>query len=173
MRKEIKILIGIMAVLILALPLMSTAMAAEVNGEEPDESGDAPQGSLRRLLAALNMQQGRWKRFIWFFKGAEKDTLSGTVTARHRNILILTDGNGERYNVVLPANWNVGSEVISLNEMFEEGYVNIGDEVTLEVLKRTVENENEVTLTIFFGYEIENEDTGHIFYAVLPVNIEG
>lgn len=74
---------------------------------------------------------------------------------------------------MLPVQWNIGSEVISLNEMFEEGYVNIGDEVTLDVLERTVENENEVTLTIFLGYEIENEEAGDMFYAVMLVNIEG
>ncbi len=173
MRKETKILIGIMAVLILALPLMSNVMAAEDNGQQSDESSDAPQGNLRRLLAARMLQQGRRKWLIWFFKGAEKEIVSGTVTARHRNILILTDGDGKRYNIVLPVNWNIGSEIISLNEMFEEGYVSIGDEVTLEVLKRTVENENEVTLTIFLAYEIKNEDTSDVFYAVLPVNIEG
>ena len=173
MRKETKILIGIMAVLILALPLMSNVIAAEDNGQQSDESSDAPQGNLQRLLAARMLQQGRRKWLIWFFKGAEKDTVSGTVTARHRNILILTDGADKRYNIVLPVNWNIDSEVIPLNEMFEEGYVSIGDEVTLEVLKRTVENENEVALTIFVGYEIMNEDTGDVFYAVLPVNIEG
>lgn len=173
MRKETKIFVGIMAVLILALPLMSSVIAAEDNGGQSDESSDAPQGNIRRLIVARMLQQGRRRWLIWFFKGAEKDTVSGTVTARHRNILILTDGDGKRYNIVLPVNWNIGSEVISLNEMFEEGYVNIDDEVTLEVLKRTVENENELTLTIFVGYEIENEDTGDVFYAVLPVNIEG
>ena len=173
MRKENKILIGIMAMLILALPLMSNVIATEDNGQQSDESGDALQGNLRRLFAARMLQQGRRKWLIWFFKGAEKDTVSGTVTTRHRNILILTDGDGKRYNIVLPVNWNVGSEAISLNEMFEEGYVNIDDEVTLQALKRTVENENEVTLTIFLAYEIKNEDTSDVFYAVLPVNIEG
>jgi len=119
------------------------------------------------------MQQNRRRWFIWFFKGAEKDTVSGTVIVRHSHILILTDDDDERYNIVLPVQWNIGSEVISLNEMFEEGYVNIGDEVTLDVLERTVENENEVTLTIFFGYEIKNEEAGDMFYAVMLVNIEG
>ena len=172
MRKETKIFIGIMAVLILTLPLMSNVIAAEDNGEQSDESSDALQGNLRRLLAARMLRQGRRKWLIWFFKGGEKDTVLGTVTARHRNILILTDGDGKRYNVVLPVNWNIGSEVISLNEMLEEGYVNIDDEVTLQALKRTVENENEVTLTIFLAFEIKNEDSD-VFYAVLPVNMEG
>ena len=65
MRKETKILIGIMAVLILALPLMSNAMATEDDGQQSDESSDAPQGNLRRLLAARMLQQGR-RWLIWF-----------------------------------------------------------------------------------------------------------
>ena len=161
-----------MAVLIVAFPLMSGVMAADDTTQESDESDDSPQGRLLRFLAASNLQQGKRRTLIWFFKGAEKDTVSGIVTARHRNILILTDGD-ERYNIVLPVHWNIDSEVISLNEMFEEGYVEIGDDVNLEVLKRAVENENEVSLTAIFGYEIENENAGDVLYAVLPVNIDG
>jgi hypothetical protein len=174
MGKESKILIGIMAVLILALPLMSCVMATEDNGPEPDGSDDFSEEKAKRFLAAAyKLHQGRLRSLIWFFRGAEKDMISGTVTARHRNILIVTVDDGERYNIVLPMQWNLGSEVISLDEMFEEGHVGLGDDVTLKVLKKTVENENEVALTAIFGYEIEDVTTGSILYAVLPFNIDG
>lgn len=172
--KESKILIGIMAVLILALPLMSGVMAAEGNGLEPDEADDFSEEEAKRFLAAAyKMHQGRLRSLIWFFRGAEKDKISGTVTARHRNILIVTVDDVERYNIVLPIQWNFGFEVISLNEMFEEEYLGLGDDVTLMTLKKTVENEKEVALTAVFGCEIENVTTGSILYAVLPFNIDG
>ena len=171
MKKESKILIGVIAALLVALPLMAgvTAAAAD-DGQEFEESNDSPEQRLRRIIVARNQQKRR--RAIWFFRGAVKVTVTGTVEQRDGNIMIVaTDVEGDMINIVLPRRWlakSDNSKVISLQQMFDEEYVKIGDEVTLKVLKRTVTNENEeVTVTAIFGYEIPS----HSLYAILPYNI--
>lgn len=163
-KKENKMLIGVLAVLLVTLPVMSF-MAVNANDQELNESDN-----LLRTNIRLRIRHQRKQRLVWFFKGAEKFTITGTVTARDRNILILTDGNGDRFNIVLPGRWNVDTDVVSLNQIFEE-YVSIDETVTLEVLKRTVTNENGVTVTTIFCYEITTNS--NTLYAVLLVNIDG
>ncbi len=165
MEKKSKILIGLVAVLLVVLPLASSVMAANASNQEPDESISLDCERIR--VEVQNLQ--RQRRIIWFFRDAEKDTITGTVTARDRNILIVIDSNGDRFNIVLPRQWNIGSEVVTLNQVLDEAYVSIGETVTFDVLKRTVTNENDVTVTIIFCYEITTND--YNLYAVLPVNI--
>lgn len=161
MKKESKILIGFIAVLLIALPLMGSVIAVDVDGQESNETYN--------LLGERVELKGRNQRIVWFFKDAEKDIIAGTITARDRNILIVTDGDGERLNIVMSRRWNMGQDVVSLNQMFEDGYVSIGETVSLDVLKRTFKNGNDVTATIIFCYEISTGSNN--LYAVLPFNI--
>ena len=167
MKKESKILIGVLAALLVVIPLMSLVMAVDVNGQEPDESDNLLRARIR--LEEYNLQRQRC--VIWFFKDAEKDTITGTITAHDRSILIVTDAAGNRFNIILPRRWNIGSDVVSLDQLFDEGYISIGETVTLDALKRTDTNENGVTVTTIFCYEITTNS--HNLYAVLPVNIDG
>jgi len=164
MKKESKMLIGVMAVFLVAVSLVGSGLAVNAYGQESDESNNIPRE--RKNLVVRN------RRIIWFFKGAVKDTITGTVVAHDRNILIVEDSEGDRFNIVLPRRWNIDSQVISLIQMFDE-YVSIDDTVTLTVLMRTATNENDVTVTIIFGYEIEDITNGNSLYAVLPINIDG
>ena len=164
MKKESKMLIGVMAVFFVAVSVIGSGLAVNAYGQESDESNNVPRE--RTNLVTRN------QRIIWFFKGAVKDTITGTIVAQDRNILIVEDGEGDRFNIVLPRRWNIDSQVISLIQMFDE-YVSIDDTVTLTVLTRTATNENDVTVTIIFGYEIENIINGNSLYAVLPINIDG
>jgi len=171
-KKESKILIGVMAMLLVALPLIGGVMATDDYTQESDESNlvaDDSEQKIRRFSVLCKLRQEKQRRVIWFFKGAEKDTITGTITARDRNVIIVTNGE-DRFNVVVARRWNVDSEVVSLQQMFDEGYIP-NETVTLTVLKRAVTNENDVTVTIIFGYEITTS-SNHL-YAVLPFNIEG
>ena len=176
LKTKTKVLIGVISALLLILPLMSSVMADDTYEDAYEDESNIPNGSLqeriRQFITRPTSQQRRQLRTVWFFKDAEYATVEGTLTAYHKNILVVTTEDG-RLNIVLPGVWNVDSEVVQLNELFEEGYVSIGDQVTIDALSRTVTNENGVTVTMIFGNEIDDETSGNHLYAVLPVNIEG
>jgi len=169
-KKESKMLIGAIAVLLVSLPVISSVIAD--NDVQSDELNNEGGERFRRLLAALKLQQERRRLAIWFFKGAAKDTVTGTVIATHRNILML-QADEEVLNIIMPRYWLApeSSHVISLEEIFgEEGYAPAGTEVTLSVLERTAENEQGVSVTIIFAYLITVDSDS--FHAVLPFNID-
>lgn len=162
MNKSSKILISIMVALIIALPLMGY-VGAEGIGEEDDENDGQLVLRLRKLFAALKIRQEKQKRSIWFFKEAEKGNLEGTIVGKAGNIVILD--NGDKVNVVMHNRWYVGQDtIVSLAELFET-YISIGDTVDMDVLNRKVVNDNGVSVTCYFCYEING------YYGVMPGNI--
>jgi len=171
MKTQSKILFAAALALVIALPLMSVAMTYSYEGETDDSGSPHRERARQLLMQRVGQHWGPWFS-SWFFKEAEIVTVEGTVTAHARHVLVLTTDEDERLNIVLPGSWNVDSEVFGLPQIFEEGYISIGDEVSIKALQRTVTNENEVTITAFLGYEIVDETNGNHLYAVLPFNIE-
>lgn len=173
MRTKTKILTGVVVALVVALPLISSAIAEQDYGEENNAPNAAFEDRLRQFVVSRLSQQKRNPNLVWFFKGAEVVVVEGGVTAYHNNILVLTADEEERLNIVLPGVWNIDSDIVRLQQIYEEELVSIGDEITVKALKRTVTNENGVTVTVIFGYEINDLSNSNHLYAVLPVNIEG
>ena len=173
MKTKTKVLIGVVVALVVALPLISSAIAEQDYGEENNTPDVAFEDRLRQFIMSRLSQQKRNPNLVWFFKGAETVVVEGGVTAYHNNILIVTEGEGERLNIVLPGVWNIDSDIVRLQQIYEEELVSIGDEITVKALKRTVTNENGVTVNMIFGYEINDLSNGNHLYTVLPVNIEG
>ena len=106
----------------------------------------------------------------WFFREASGVTVEGSVAAYFRNMLIL-NLDGESINIVLPPVWRVNSEVMNVSTLFEEGYIEVGDEVLVKAVQRKATNENGLSIVILLAYEIESQN-GYTLYAVLPFNIE-
>ncbi len=171
MKTQTKVIIGAIIALSIALPLMSIIMVYSDQGETGNSSY-SPEERARQFILRQASQHWRPRIAIWFFKDAETVTVEGTVVAHGGHMLIVTTNEGERLNIVLPGAWNVDSEVIRLLELCEEGYISVGDEVTVEALEKTVTNQNGVTVTGIFGYEMVDETNGNHLYAVLPFNIE-
>lgn len=175
MDRKSKILIGFMVVIFVALPLISNSL---VYGQESDENNLSArlrmiqmQLEMKRLqLAEQKFQQEKQRQTTQFYRNSVKTTITGTITAMDRNILIITDSDENRINVVLHGRWNIGLDVLSLPEVFATGYISTGDIVSIKVLKKSVTNENDVTVASIFGYEVEVN--GQILYAFLPINIE-
>jgi len=169
MKTSSKVLIGLMVALVLVLPLVSSTLAADTSGGKPNQSW---RDRLLQLIAWLRSQQGNLATARWFFSGAEYVTIEGSVTAHSRSILIVTSGE-KRVNVVLSPMWNVNSKVINISAIFEEGYIGIGDSITIKALQRSVKNEKEVTVTIIMAYENIDNTNGNHLYAVSLFNIGG
>jgi len=158
MRTESKMLMGALAVLLITMPLIVGVMATE------DQSN--PYGNKILQWIALRLQQMRmW--IAWFFKGAENTVITGTVTARSNNILIVTDSSGNRFNIVLPGRWNIDQQIVPLSDIDQY----LSGEVSVKTLSRTATNEKGVTVTMLIAYEITAN--GKTLYAVLPYNIKG
>jgi hypothetical protein len=154
-------LIGALAVLLIAMPLVVGVMATE----EPTENS----GNRIRQWILLRMQQMKrqFNAFIRFFKGAESTVITGTVTARSNNILIVTDGDSNRYNILLPRKWNVDQSIVPLSEIDQY----LSGEVTVKTLSRTTTNDKGVTISVLIAHEITSN--GVTLYSVQPYNING
>jgi len=59
-----------------------------------------------------------------------------------------------RYNIVLSGVWYNSFAIVQLRQVYEKGYVSIGDSVSMDALESTVMNKNNVTILVIFGYEI-------------------
>jgi hypothetical protein len=140
------------------MPLIVGVIAAE------DESN--PSGNKMKQWFAIRLQYIKaW--IAWFFKGAENTVITGTVTARSNNVLIVTDASGNRFNIVLPGRWNVDQQIVSLNDI--DQYLN--GQVTVKALSRMATNDNGVTVTYLIANEIAAN--GKTLYAVVTYNIKG
>ena len=161
MRKETKMLIGALAILLVSMPLIVGVMATE---ETSENSGNR----IRQwILLRLQQVKRQFNAFIRFFRGAESTVITGTVTARSNNILIVTDNDGNRFNIVLPGRWNIDQSIVPLGETDQYLY----GEVTVKTLSRTATNDNGVAITVLVAFEITANDG--TLYAVQPYNING
>ena len=109
-------------------------------------------------------------RLAWrFLNRSEPVEVEGTVVALFRSMLII-DITGEYIRIHLPPAWNVGEEVVTREEYFE-GYLSVGEGITVEALRANVIEKEGLCIYLLLGYEIVDEDGVHA-YAILPFNIE-
>jgi len=170
MQKKTKLIVGVTLVLLIALPFTAITVA-EVYGQQVNGSNVAEGENAQRLLL-LQLQQRKPFLMGWFLKEAEKSTVTGTIIAHAGRIIVVRDSQGERLNIVLAVRWNIDSNNLPIKQVFSEGYLSVGDEVTLNALKRTATNTKGVTITIIFGYEILNKANNNHLYAIQPLNIQ-
>jgi len=164
-----KVLIATVVVLLLVLPLTYNTVAAYAN--EQDSEDKQPTWRMRKRVnvnICCPRCSPKWHLRALFFKKAAPVTITGEVLAHHNNILVVSSEDS-RLNVVLPPIWGLGSEVFNVSQLLNDGYINIGDTVTIKALQATVTNDQGVSITIIFGYEIISSEDH--FYAVLPFNI--
>ncbi len=163
MKSETKLTLGLLFATLLAAPMVASAMAADTSTQ--NTPGGQSRLALRQRLMRL--------RSFWsacFLKEAEPATLTGTVLQHFRNRLVLSTSD-QRLTVDLPLVWDNGTAIITLNQVYKEGYIQNGDPVTIKALKRTATNEKGVTIVVLVGYEIADLATGKHLTAVLPFNI--
>jgi hypothetical protein len=107
------------------------------------------------------------RRFIANSTPAE---IHGTVVALVRRMLVLNTAEGQ-VRILLPPKWIVGEKVLETEDLFETGYLAVGQSITVETLKGTLVTKEAYSIYVLFGYEIINESSVHA-YVVLPFNIK-
>lgn len=109
-------------------------------------------------------------RLAWrFLNRSEPVEVEGTVVALFKNLLIV-DTSEKRIRIHMPPAWNVDEEVMTREEFFE-GYLSVGEGVTVEALRANVIDKEGLCIYVLLAYEITTEGGTHA-YAVLPFNIE-
>jgi hypothetical protein len=117
-------------------------------------------------------QMGR-NDFGWngrLLQNATLSTVSGTVVAEVRGMLILDTGSGQ-IRVSLPQQWTVGSEVVNRATLFNGTFAGSGQTVTINVLESNLFSNTSFSINTMLGYEAINT-TGTHAYAALPFNIQ-
>jgi len=110
------------------------------------------------------------KHWYWIIKNSGPVTVDGTVVGLTRHMLILDVGDGQ-VRMLLPPVWSVGMEIVRAKDLFDNGFLVQGENVTVKALKTPLVAEENYGAYLLFGYEITNATDTHAF-AVLPFNIE-
>ena len=157
-------LASIAASILIALPLTNAIQPSASLGDELT-AAEIEETKFPRLRAALEV------RFVWWFLNHSEPTeVDGTVVALTEKKLILnTDEDQIRVN--LPADWTVGGEVLTLEELFASGYLSEGESITVKALGADVIDKMGLRIYLLVGYEIIDQ-SGVQATANLPVNIE-
>lgn len=94
----------------------------------------------------------------------------GPVVALFKDMLIVDAGEGQM-QIHLPQTWAVDGELTRREELFDSGYLSVGENITVKALRADVIDKEELCIYLLLGYEIIDESGVHA-YAVLPFNIE-
>ena len=167
MNTKTKALIGMMIALMAAIPIVSYTMAGPSSTFLNDSANSDNSATTQEMEQSRTMIQER-SRGARFFRGAEKVTVEGMVDAYYKQIIVVQSGE-EKLNILLPATWSVGSEIYNVTQLFEQGILASGQNVSIQALQRTTTNENGVTIRVILAYEIAAGETN--IHAILPFNI--
>ena len=138
---------------LLYAPVSSAVQAASGNGEISENE------DLKGL-----------KLLWWILNRSEPETIEGKAIAVHNGFLLLDTESGQR-NIALPEEWNVETTIVAREMLFERGYLNVNEQVTVRTLRIDIISKSLLSIYLSIGYEIIDE-TGSRAYAILPINIE-
>ena len=158
------VLVSVAACMLIYLPLtMALQPSYELGDEsvfaemEQDKPCDCGVGIKLRLL---------W----WFLNHSEPVEIEGTVVMLSDKKLVLSSGE-DQIRVHLPDEWIVDGKVITPAELFANGYLSEGENVTVKALRADLIDKEWLNIYLTVGYEII-DDAGDHAYANLDVNIE-
>ncbi len=106
----------------------------------------------------------------WFLHHSEPVEVEGSAVALFKHMLIIDTAEGQ-IRVNLPQAWTVDGELTLREDLFESGYLSIGEDITVETLRADAVDKEGLSIYLLLGYEIMDE-SGVPAYAVLPFNIE-
>lgn len=106
----------------------------------------------------------------WFLNHSEPVEVEGTAVALFKDMLIVNTAEGQ-IRIHLPRPWTVDEELTMRAELFESGYLSVGENITVKALRADVIDKEGLRVYLLLGYEIIDESGDHA-YAVLPFNIE-
>lgn len=124
-------------------------------------------GHMRRMP---EMRANGFESLRGFLENATLSTVQGTIVSDVNGMLVLDTGSNQ-VRVMLPKNWNVGTEVVNRTSLFNSTFASPGQSVTIKVLESDIINNESFSINTMMGYEAINATSTHA-YAVLPFNIQ-
>ncbi|MCJ7632687.1 hypothetical protein MUP77_09900 [Candidatus Bathyarchaeota archaeon] len=120
---------------------------------------------LKQILAQnQSIRPTQLQRALNFLKNANATTFTGSIVLISNKLMVL-NVTGETVNIIMAQKWVVGSTVLTLHELFVNGTLSNGQQITVSAL---VAGQGHVYVA--WGYKIMTS-TGTIS-ALLPFNVK-
>ncbi len=106
----------------------------------------------------------------WFLNHSEPVEVEGDIVILLRSMLVVNMAEGQ-IRIHLPQEWIVDEELMTREELFKNGYLSVGETITVTALRRNIVDKEGLHIYLLLGYEIIDETSAYTC-AVLPFNIE-
>ncbi len=161
MKTKQKVLAVALATVAVASALLYMPLTSALRSEATDVEGERAGRCKPWVRARLG-----W----WFLNHSEPVEVEGAAVTLVKGMLVVNTAEGQ-IRVHLPQEWTVGEELVMRGELFESGYLSVGENITVKALRGNVIDKEGLRIYLLLGYEIIDESSVHA-YAALPFNIE-
>lgn len=170
MKNGLKILAVALSLALIVGVVFGTPFTAWSNSENSKHAQEANKERLRRVRPVVCCRPC-WRHYWWWFiHHSEPVEIEGTSVTIVRGMLVLNAEHGQ-IRILLPRLWIIGEEVIQRSELFNVGFLEAGETVTVKALRANLTSTETHGVYLLLGYEITSVTSTYAF-AVLPFNIE-
>jgi hypothetical protein len=178
MQKEARIAILAMVVVMIAVAAFgavgymssTTTSQNQIRNNDEESTGTSPitQQQLSELKQILAQNQPipseKLQRALNFLKNANTTTYTGSIVLLQNQIMVL-NVTGQTVNIIMAQKWVVGSEVLTLHELFVKGILSNGQKITVSALVAAQGH-----IYVAWGYKIKTSTS--TVPAFLPFNVK-
>lgn len=161
MKSKLKVLAVALVTVAVVSALLYMPLTNALQSGVPDVEGAYARRGKPWLRAKLG-----W----WFLNHSEPVEVEGAAVILLRGMLVVNTAEGQ-IRIHLPREWIVGEELMMREELFESGYLSVGENITVKALRGNMIDKEGFSIYLLLGYEIIDESSVHA-YAALPFNIE-
>lgn len=161
MKSKLKVLAVALVTVAVASALLYMPLTNALQSEVPDVEGTYAHRCKPWLKA---------RRSWWFLNHSEPVEVEGAAVTLLRGMPVVNTAEGQ-IRIHLSREWIVDEEPMMREELFESGYLSVGENITVKTLRGNMIDKEGLCIYLLLGYEIIDETGAHA-YAVLPFNIE-
>lgn len=161
MKSKLKVLAVALVTIAVTSALLYMPLTNALQSEVPGVEGTHAHSYKPWLKARLS-----W----WFLNHSEPVEVEGAAVTLLKGMLVVNTAEGQT-RIHLPQEWIVDEELMMREELFESGYLSVGEDIIVKALRGNIIDKEGLRIYLLLGYEIIDESNVHA-YAALPFNIE-